>query len=160
MSRTANIPRFAPMRKADSLRVKTRFVSEVLRESALWIRDAQQKVAAEWNLFESGKLKGWLQGHFNVMDNDSDGKLVMRYLTYARFLDMPDSRRRNREVKREGYHLYNRTVFGILYRRSLPYLKYGLTDDIRKTTGQALANAVGSREYAALISKQLRQGYV
>lgn len=160
MNRAASIPRFAPLRTANMARVKTRFVSEVLRETALWIRDAQQAIAQEWNLFESGKLKGWLQGHFNVLEGDSDGKLVMRYLTYARFLDMPDSRRKNRALKREGYHLYNRTVFGILYRRSLPYLKYGFTDDIRKATGEAIANAVGNREFAALISKQLRQGYV
>jgi hypothetical protein len=156
------MPKFTPKHRTNKLRIKTEFVSSVLKKTAEEIRDAQSKVAEEWSLFEkgSGELKRWLQGHFSVADQEGGAKLSMRYLAYARFLDIPDPRRRVRRLKREGYHLYNRIVFGILYRDTQQTLRYGFTEEIQREIGAKLVEAVGGeRNAAALISKSMRKGY-
>jgi hypothetical protein len=158
-------------------RVKTMFVSEVLTETAMYIRSEQLKVVEEWDLFEGGALKQSLTGHFSVNHSDGGGRLSMRYLNYARFLDMPD-RRNTRRLKREGYHLYNRIVYGILYNRTIPVLKYGFTEEIKKKVSKMFDSAMTSRvpafkrneatlkliadedrNMAAMLAKSLRQGY-
>lgn len=156
------MPKFTPKQRTNKLRIKTEFVSSVLKETAEEIRESQSRIADDWSLFEkgSGELKKWLQGHFSVADQEGGGKLSMRYLVYARFLDMPDPRRKVRLLKREGYHLYNRTVFGILYNNTLPMLRYGFTEDLQREMGARLVEAVGGeRNAAALISKSMRRGY-
>jgi hypothetical protein len=154
------MPKFTPKHRTNKLRIKTEFVSSVLKETAEKIRDAQSKVAEEWSLFEGGELKKWLRGHFSVGKQDGGGKLSMHYLAYARFLDLPDPRRKVRQLKREGYHLYNRIVFGTLYNDTMPTLRYGFTEDLQKEIAAKLAEAVGGdRNAAALISKSMRRGY-
>jgi hypothetical protein len=153
------MPEFKAIQKTNNKRIKTAFVSGVLRRDAEAIRTGQQQVADNWNLFKDGALKSWLQGHFSVSNNDGGAKLSMRYLMYARFLDLPDPRRRQRQMKREGYHLYNRQIFGVLYGKTLPSIRYGLTDEIREQITNALAQSVGGeRNATALITKTLRQG--
>jgi hypothetical protein len=123
----------------DSPQIKSTFISAVLRETAETIQSRQRQVASEWNLFESGDLKRSLQGHFSVNASDGGGKLSMSYLSYARFLDMNNP---NRKIKREGYHLYNRIVFGVLYNPTVAALQYGLTDEIRTFLGEKIQEAL------------------
>lgn len=121
------------------LRIKTAFVSAVLRETAEFIQSRQRKVVREWNLFGDDKeLYNSLSGHFSVTDRQAGGLLTMRYLKYARFLDMKDKRR---NLKPGGYHLYNRIVFGTLYNTTANTLKYGLTGDIFKAIKEDIAEA-------------------
>lgn len=120
------------------LRVKQRFLSDILRESAQRIRTEQQKVVSDYDLFESGELRSSLQGHFSVTASGESGNLSMSYLKYARFLDL--KRPATPWIKRkEGYHLYNRIVFGNIYNYTLPSLRYGLTDELKQTIGKELA---------------------
>lgn len=171
------MPRFQPKIATQQLRIKTVFVSAVLRELADRIREDQNAVVAAWDLFETGKVKDWLQGHFSVGNQEGGGKLTMRYLTYFRFLDMPDPRRELRRLKKEGYHNYNQIVFGNLYNYGLPELQYGLTKDIHQQITGAINNAMaGKNKYmraeemlsdiakedrfaAAILAKSMRQGY-
>ncbi len=170
------MPTFQPKIATQQIRIKTIFVSAVLRETAERIREDQNRVVDAWDLFETGKVKSWLQGHFSVGNNDGGGKLVMRYLTYFRFLDMPDPRRSTRRVKREGYHNYNQIVFGNLYNYGLPELQFGLTKDIHEQITGSITKAVGKNKYmiandmlhdiakedrfaAAILAKSMRQGY-
>lgn len=111
------------------LRIKTQFVSSVLKQTAERIQSEQIAVVNDWDLFKSGLMKSSLQGHFSVNSSENGAKLSMRYLEYVRLLDMKDPRRK---LKREGYHLYNRIVFGTLYYRALPTLKYGFTEQIQQ----------------------------
>ena len=161
----------------DLLRVKTAFRSQILRDSAILIRKMQNQVADDWDLFESGALKSTLQGHFSVTDIDTGAQMSMSYLNYARFLDMKDRRRRNPTTKREGYHLYNRTIFGYLYRQTLPTLKYGFTEELQQLMRNKMIEVMsgsmgkesaliltdmstsGDRNAMALVSKSLRQGF-
>lgn len=127
------------------IRIKSEYVSQVLRESAMAIREGQNQVAEEWNLFDTGRLKDWLQGHFSFQSQAGGGKLSMRYLKYARFLDMKDDRRSQKLAKREGYHLYNHLVFGIIYNKTLDEIRYGLTDDIKQSITAAIQKAVRNK---------------
>ncbi len=123
------------------IRIKTQFVSSVLRETAEKIRQQQQKTAVDWGLFETGELYKMLVGHFSVGNIEGGGKLDMHYLTYARFLDMKNPRR---QVRKQGYHIYNRIVFGRLYNSALPRLKYGFTDDIKAQIAAELKQIYGN----------------
>ena len=123
---------------SNELRIKTAFVSEVLRDTAETIRAEQSKTAIEWNLFNTGELEKSLKGHFSLASSGDESRLSMRYLTYARILDMKDPRRK---LRREGYHLYNRIIFGHLYNITLPRLKYGFTDDVKKSITKTLSEA-------------------
>jgi hypothetical protein len=111
------------------------FTATILKNTATRIRANQEKVAQEWNLFRSGKMQKMLQGHFAVGESGTTSNLTMSYVTYARFLDMNDKRRR---LKREGYHLYNRIVFGQLYNYTLSNILYGYTDEIHEEYTQQL----------------------
>lgn len=137
-----NAPKFQARRSNPSERIKTQFISKTLRELAVNIRNAQDAVVDEWNLFGDGTLRAWLQGHFAVEDIEGGGKLHMRYLNYARFLDMPDSRRHDARLKRDGYHLYNRIIFGFLYNQALPTLRYGYTDEVKAKFREQLEEAM------------------
>lgn len=151
------------------------FAGAIMKSTAGFIRSEQRKTAEDWNLFESGKLMRMLMGHFFVRDQDGGAKLSMSYLNYARWLDMRDPRRK---IKREGYHLYNRIVFGVLYNRALPALQYGFSDQIKNAIGSKLNDiaqtpmpfykkqdiiiseiAKTDRYLAALMAKSMRTGY-
>ena len=157
------------------MRIKTQFVSAVLKETAESIHSSQLRVVKEWSLFDSGDMEKSLKGHFNVQQQDGGGLLTMRYLTYTRFLDMRDPSRR---ISRDGYHIYNKIVFGTLYNPALNTLRWGLTDDVRAAIGEQLDEiysakmpyykirdlamvkiAEQDRNLAAVFSKAMRQGY-
>lgn len=161
-----------------ALRIKTAFVSSVLRDTAEKISNDQQRVVEEWNLFSSSEktLYNSLKGHFSIENNEGGAKLQMGFLKYARFLDMTDPRRK---LKREGYHLYNRILFGTIYYYSLPTIKYGFTDEIKAQFAEKLIEIEQSafphgkkinrqlelistdidRNLAAVMAKSLRMGY-
>lgn len=142
--------RFTAQKPQPKNRVKMAFVSAVLTETATRIRNEQSQVADDWDLFESGELKRSLMGHFTVDSQEGDGRLSMRYLNYMRFLDIPDSRRTMRQLKREGYHLYNRTVFGNLYRYGLPTLRDYLTPELMAELEGSLDTAMKGNKYITL----------
>lgn len=121
-------------------RIERDFVKHVSEKTAIHIREEQEKTVQEWNLFDSGDLEKSLKGHFSVGDaGKTGGYLSMRYLAYTRFLDLADKRRK---TKRDGYHLYNRIVFGILYRKTFPELQYGFTDQVKNIFLNKLNEAV------------------
>ena len=156
------MPDYQPQRPTNRARIKTAFVSAVLRQDAEFIRQQQNKIATDWNLFDTGELQKSLQGHFSVADLEGGAALSMRYLTYFRFLDMPSNNRMVRHIKREGYHAYNRTVFGILYNNTMPRLKYGFTEEVEQQIRQQLEEGILNSEtknYLALVTKSMRKGY-
>jgi hypothetical protein len=159
----------------NDLRIKTAFIGAVLRETAEIIQSKQRKAVEEWNLFESGRLRKSLTGHFSVGSQDGGGNLTMRYLPYMRMLDMEDPRRK---WKKDGYHLYNKIVFGVLYNPTINTLQWGLTEDIREAIGEDLKAIYDQdlpfykisnmaleriseydRNLGAMLSKAMRTGY-
>lgn len=157
--------------------LKTKYASGVLRDSIEQIQSEQRQVVEDYGLFKTRRLYNSIRGHYVIRSEDEDIKLTVRLLKYARFLDMksmhrakenveyaPGDNRRTRQGKlrmeylstrkkmsarHEGYHLYNKVVFGILYHRTLPALKFGFTDDIRETMQRLLEAAGPGGEKAA-----------
>lgn len=111
---------------AETIENTSRFVSDTLESTAIRIREAQQKTADEYELFDTHELEKSLKGHFGIEDRQTGKMLIMNYLKYARFLDMNDDRR----IKREGYHLYNRIIFGNLYNYTNPVLRSMITQEV------------------------------
>ena len=168
------MPAYAAKYRSNPMRIKTAFVSAILKQNAKAIQQEQNQVVDEWKLYESGKLKSSLRGRFSVDNKEGGGKLSMRYLAYARFLDIHLSQAH----KRAGFHLYNRIVFGTLYGQILPSLRFGFTIEVQKQIKQSIAGTAPgssfykmrdaqisaikeeySRNTAAIVSKQYRQGY-
>lgn len=172
-----NQPSFKAERLTDWLRIKTEYRSQILRDSALLIRKMQTQVADDWDLFESGTMKRSLQGHFSVVDIDTGAQLSMRYLNYIRFLDMPSPLRHNRQLKKQGYELYNKIIWGYIYRQTMPALKYGLTEDMQQLMRNKILETMrgsmdnesamfltdmassGDRNAMAMVAKSLRRGF-
>lgn len=111
-------------------KAKMLFASRLLSEKAGKIYQLQEQAAADWNLFDSGHLTRSLVGgsNFTITNDDNSARASLRYLAYTRFLDMSDPRR---QKKREGYHLYNRILWGILYNEILPQLKAGYVPEVK-----------------------------
>jgi len=123
-------------------RIKTTFISQALADTASKIRAEQSQMVDEWNLFESGQLKSEMQRHFDVKIEGEAVKLTMRNVAYLRFLDIKNPRAKIVQVKREGYHLYNRITYGNLYGYFLRQIRYGLTDDIKAQISDILAKSI------------------
>lgn len=76
---------------------------------------------------------------------EAPGKMVyhFRVLTYLRFLDILSSgRSKSTMPTRRNLELYNRVIWGVLYRETLPDLRYGLTQDIKNSIKSQLQSAV------------------
>ena len=123
-------------------RIKTSFISQALTDTAEKIRAEQSRAVDEWSLFDTGKLKGELQKHFDVRIEGAAVKLTMRNVAYLRFLDIKNPRSKIVQAKREGYHLYNRITYGNLYGYFLRQIRSGLTDDIKAQIRDLLEKSI------------------
>jgi len=119
--------------------IRRRFVQGIQRKTAEKIYSEQEKAIVRENLkIGTGKLRNSLtRGVFTVKDlGGNGGRLTMHYVAYTRFLDMKDVRRR-----RLKYQIYNKIVFGNIYKTMTVKLMYGMTKDIvsdikRQITGK------------------------
>lgn len=67
----------------------------------------------------------------------------VRLLKYLRFLDIIYSGRSKAYMNvRRRLALYNRVVWGVLYGETLPAIRYGLTQDIRRRIGENLQKSL------------------
>ncbi|ATV32553.1 hypothetical protein CUC00_08355 [Prevotella intermedia] len=115
--------------------VRKKFVHETLQKGLIKIYATQESVVRNNYQLRSRRLITLLSRHpfDSSMTNDSITVFV-RILPYLRFLDM--AYRRNDRIskfKRRNLALYNRVVWGVLYHETFPQLRYGFTDEVRKT---------------------------
>ncbi len=70
--------------------------------------------------------------------------IFVRILPYLRFLDMGYRLRNDRVAKfrRRNLAVYNRVVWGVLYHETFPQIRYGFTDEVRKTIHNQLDHAL------------------
>ena len=120
-----------------SNRAKSMYRSQILSETAKSIFTEQEEVVREWNLIDSGHLLEELRKeHFQIEDFETGGRLIMRVLTYMRLLDQKGIAKGS--PRRKAYHLYNKIIFGYVYNKTLPALKYGFTADVRAQINEKL----------------------
>lgn len=118
--------------------IRTCFIHDVLVKDVGLIYSTQEEVINTYLHHRSGRLSSSMsRPSFSESDSDSGVKLTMRVLAYLRFLDISSAgydKRKDRVAKymRTKLALYNRTVWGVLYRETFPRMRYGLSQDIRK----------------------------
>lgn len=111
----------------------------VSRDIAIIYKTQEQVVRA--NFHGTGRLARYLSTMpFSFMDR----AYYFRVLPYLRFLDI--RYRQNMETRR-SVALYNRVIWGVLYNETLPDIRYGLTQDIRKEIRKDLERALELEEY-------------
>lgn len=111
----------------------------VNRDIAIIYKTQEQVVRA--NFHGTGRLARYLSTMpFSFMDHT----YYFRVLPYLRFLDI--RYRQNMEIRR-SLALYNRVIWGVLYNETLPDIRYGLTQDIRKEIRKDLERALELEEY-------------
>lgn len=75
-----------------------------------------------------------------------EGKQVyyMRILSYLRYLDIHYRKGEDRISRhiRSNLALYNRTVWGVLYRETFPEIRYGYNEEIRASIRKELEQAL------------------
>lgn len=109
------------------------------RDSAIIYKTQAQVIRA--NFHGTGRLARYLLAMPFTVDGTTH---YFSILPYLRFLDI--RYRQNMETRR-GLALYNRVIWGVLYNETLPDLRYGLTQDIRKEIRKDLERALELEEY-------------
>ncbi|NDV46196.1 hypothetical protein D0T49_03960 [Paludibacter sp. 221] len=117
--------------------IKDGFVTKTLRAGTNKVFELQSEIAHEILQQRTGRLFANLEERKFGLDVKSEHYTVtVRILNYLRFQDI-----RYNDKLRSDLHLYNRTVWGVLYGETLPELKYGLTDEIREAIRKRLEAA-------------------
>ena len=124
----------------DSL-IRKKFVHETMKEGVEKLQAAWRPAVGAFQV-RSGALRRFADNSA-PMTMITSGRYSVHYFIplHLRFLDIQYRRKKARrgEGKR---NLYNKIVWPILYKEVFPQLKYGLTDEVRRTIRQQLEKAL------------------
>jgi hypothetical protein len=113
------------------------FISQTVTKDLRKIYTIQEEVVRANLTGGTGKLAAYLS---RKPFEDIGGKTYyMRLFSYLRFLDIR-YRRQYMRIRRK-LALYNRAVWGVLYHETLPTLRYGLTEDLKRQIHEQLTGA-------------------
>ena len=122
--------------------IRKKFVADTMAEGIDTIFARQHQVA-QMLATHSGRLRQWARDrHYTTRVSETSRSISVPLMPYVRFLDMQYRTRRDRIGKflRKQLALYNRTIWGIIYRNVFPKLRYGFTDEIRQQLRGQLKN--------------------
>lgn len=128
----------------DSL-IRKKFVHDTLQQGISKIYATQESVVRSNYQLRSGRLLTSLSKHSsNTSISGESYTVFIRILPYLRFLDMAYRHRNDRiaKFKRHNIALYNRVVWGVLYHETFPQLRFGFTDEVRKTIHDQLQHSL------------------
>ena len=122
----------------DSL-IRKNFVHETMKEGVEKLQ-AAWRPAVEAFQVRSGALRRFAD-HPAPVTQITSGRYSVHYFIplHLRFLDIQYRRKSGRKGK---IKLYNKIVWPILFKEVFPELKYGLTDEVRRTVRQQLEKAL------------------
>ena len=127
--------------------IKKEFITRTMRAGIEQIYSTQQAVIDKYLSERTGELKKFIMRRpFSEQSNGMNVTYYMRILPYIRLLDIHYRQRNDRiaKAKRSHLELYNRVVWGVLYRESFPELRYGLSEDVRKAIKEELEQALSN----------------
>lgn len=127
--------------------IRKKFVATTMAEGMDSIFARQQQVAQMLGT-RSCRLRQWARDrHYTTKITETSRSISVPLMPYVRFLDMQYRNRRDRiaKYKRQQLALYNRTIWGILYRQVFPQLRYGFTDEIRQQLREQLEDTIKVR---------------
>lgn len=116
--------------------IRKKFVHETMKEGMQTLQDAWRPAVGAFKV-RSGQLRGFADNP-SPMTQITNSRYSVHYFIplHLRFLDMRFRRKKGRRV------LYNKIVWPILYKEVFPELKFGLTDEVRRTVRQQLEHAL------------------
>ena len=125
--------------------VKQRFVHDTISQGINLIYETQERVVRTYLNTRSGNLLSYIQRR-PFTSQVMEGKQVyyMRILSYLRYLDIHYRKGEDRISRhiRSNLALYNRTVWGVLYRETFPDIRYGYNEEIRASIRKELEQAL------------------
>lgn len=115
--------------------IRDTFFRRTLERDFKTVMQRQAKIAKEriyrhGNTRPTGRLWSFLSSG-SVLIGTNPVSVRINYPIYIRFLDM----RKNGNLR-----IYNRQIWGMVYRETLPELRYGLTEEIQREIGLQLEN--------------------
>lgn len=103
---------------------------EILYGSAQGILKQQNYLARTFLVRRTGQLLSNTSGHnFSVISSSQRVNLVIDYISTIRFLDL--KRSATGKVKRNYVQIYSKVLYGFLYSKTYPALRYGMAENIR-----------------------------
>lgn len=106
------------------------------------IFDEQTKVFQASFNSRTGRLLSFLSSHsFDRQISDGRYSVFIHLYTHLRFLDM-QYRRTDLDRRPKKANIYNKVVWGILFREVFPELRYGFTDEVRSQLREQLQGAL------------------
>jgi len=122
--------------------IKKTFIHQILRRDAAFIYDTQARVLRENFTSERvSNMAKFLESHpYNVSGSGLNVWYSFNIFTYLRLLDIRFSRQDMGTRRRLA--LYNRVIWGRLYHQTIGDLKYGLTEDIKKSLSKDLSGNI------------------
>lgn len=109
--------------------IKKTFIHNVVSVGFQKIRQIQQEVISEnLNVVSGNLLRSIQKEPVGIIETERQ-VYYMSVLPYMRFLDIYF---RENIILRRHLSIYNRVVWGVIYGKVLPNLRYGFTQDIRK----------------------------
>ena len=122
--------------------IKKKFIHERLQKGLAQIYSEQEQTITAQLDTRTGNLRTWASRRQYDMRISSSGDYTVnvRFAPYLRFLDMMYRGRRDRvsKYKRSKLRLYNRVIWGVLYRRTFPSIRFGFTDEVRQNIRKKL----------------------
>ncbi len=125
--------------------IKQRFVHDTMSQGINLIFETQERVVRTHLQTRSGNLLAHLQRRpFSSQESGAKVQYFIRIFPYLRYLDIAYRKGNDRISKhiRRNLALYNRTVWGVLYRETFPELRYGFNDEIRRSIRKELEDAL------------------
>lgn len=125
--------------------IKQRFVHDTMSQGINLIFETQERVVRTHLQTRSGNLLAHLQRRpFSSQESGAKVQYFIRIFPYLRYLDIAYRKGNDRISKhiRSNLALYNRTVWGVLYRETFPELRYGFNDEIRRSIRKQLEDAL------------------
>jgi len=105
-------------------------LSEILYGSAEDILSKQSYIAKTFLARRSGNLIRNLSGrNFNIISSTQRVNLLIDYVSTIRFLDLKKTSKG--KLKRNYTPIYNKILYGFLYSKTYPALRYGMAENIR-----------------------------
>lgn len=94
------------------------------------LKIAEERVYQKGNNRQTGRLRSFLSSS-SILISTNPVSVRINYPIYIRFLDM----RKNGNLR-----IYNSQLWGMIYRETLPELRYGMTKEVRREIGLQLEN--------------------
>jgi len=103
---------------------------EILYGSAEGILKQQNYLARTFLVRRTGQLLSNTSGrNFSVISSSQRVNLIIDYISTIRFLDL--KRTATGKTKRNYVQIYSKVLYGFLYSKTYPALRYGMAENIR-----------------------------